>query len=137
MTFFGKDIGRFVIVGIAGFLVDGLILSGLVRFGGWNPFLARIVSMSVAVLCTWLAHRYWTFPSGRFRPALRQTMIYGLVQLTGLSINYVIFAALVSSGGVWRTFPVLAVAVGSIGAMAVTYVLCRTIAFADPRRVTR
>jgi putative flippase GtrA len=137
MAIFGQDTIRFLIVGSGGFLVDGLIFSYLVEIGEWNPLSARVVSISFAVLCTWFAHRYWTFPTGRLRSPLHQTAIYALVQLTGLFINYGIFAALIFSGSLWRTFPILAVAVGSLSAMVVTYLLSKTIAFAEPRSIAR
>jgi len=58
MSFLRKDTVRFAVVGSAAFLVDGFILGLLVHLGGWNPLPARIVSMSIAVVCTWLAHRH-------------------------------------------------------------------------------
>jgi putative flippase GtrA len=132
MTLLGKDVIRFGIVGSVGFLVDSGVLTVLVRGAEANPLSARLVSMTVAILCTWLLHRFWTFPEGRLRGPLRQTFIYGMVQLTGLSINYGVFSALIVTGAVWRAHPVLAVAAGSLSAMVVTYFLSKTIAFADP-----
>jgi putative flippase GtrA len=130
MAFLGKDTLRFAIVGSVGFLVDSSILTLLVRVGGWNPFSARLVSISIAVLFMWLAHRHWTFPTGRLRSPLPQTVIYGVVQFIGLSINYAVFSALILAGAFWREFPVLAVAGGSLTAMTFNYLLSKTIAFA-------
>jgi putative flippase GtrA len=137
MAFLGKDTIRFAVVGSAAFLVDSAILALLVHAEGWNPFAARLASMSVATLCAWCAHRYWTFPTGRIRSPLHQAFIYGIVQCIGLSINYGVFSALIFAGGFWRAYPVLAVAGGSLAAMAVSYVLSKTIAFAEPRETAR
>jgi putative flippase GtrA len=131
------DIVKFGVVGTIGFLIDSLILSYLVSARAWDPLLARIVSMSVAVLGTWLLHRYWTFAKGSARAPLPQTFVYGVVQLIGLTINYLVFSALVLSGGVWRAYPVLPIAAGSLAAMTLTYVLARTVVFAEPGQISR
>jgi hypothetical protein len=54
-----------------------------------------------------------------------------------LTINYLVFSALILSGGVWVAHPVLAIAAGSLAAMALTYVLARTIVFAEPGQISR
>jgi putative flippase GtrA len=54
-----------------------------------------------------------------------------------LTLNYLIFTALILSGGVWRAYPVLAIAAGSLAAMTLTYVLARTIVFAEPGQISR
>ena len=60
-----------------------------------------------------------------------------MVQVVGLTLNYVVFSALILAGGVWRAYPVLAVAAGSLAAMTLTYVLARTIVFAEPGQISR
>ena len=132
MTILGRDLVRFGIVGSLGFAIDLGILAALVHGAAWGPFAARAVAMAIAVLCTWLLHRYWTFAAGRTRSALPQSLLYGGVQLAGVSVNYGIFSVLVLMGGVWRSHPVLAAAVGSLSAMAISYVLSKKIAFAEP-----
>ncbi len=136
-SFFGDHTIRFVIVGSAAVLLDGSILSLLVHFGGWNPLHARVVSMSIAVVFAWLAHRHWTFPTGRLRSPLTQTILYGAVQAVGLSINYAVFTALIFAGGVWRSYPFLAVAAGALVTMTVSYVLSKTVAFGEPGLLAR
>jgi putative flippase GtrA len=137
MTIPGRDLLRFGMVGSLGFVIDLGILAALVHGAAWSPFAARAVAMTVAILCTWLLHRYWTFAAGRMRSALPQSLLYGVVQLAGVSVNYSIFSVLVLTGGVWRLYPVLAAAVGSLSAMAITYVLSKRIAFAEPGVVDR
>ena len=99
--------------------------------------LARLVSMGTAVSCTWLLHRNWTFSAGRVRSALPQSLLYSAVQLLGFSLNYLVYSALLLADGFWRTFPVLAAAVGSLCAMTVTYLLCKWIAFAEPGSLSK
>jgi putative flippase GtrA len=95
------------------------------------------VAIVIAILCTWWLHRHWTFPAGRLRPPLPQSLLYGTVQLASVSVNYGIFSALVLTGGLWRTYPVLAATVGSLCAMAITYLLSKWIAFAEPGGVAK
>lgn len=78
-----------------------------------------------------------TFPTGRLRSPLPQTVLYGVVQFIGLSINYAVFSALIFAGAFWREFPILAVAAGSLTAMTATYLLSKTIAFAEPGGLVR
>ena len=136
MTSLGKEAARFALVGTGAFLLDSSVLALLVHAAGWDALLARLVSISVAMVCAWLVHRNWTFSTGRLRSPLRQTALYGATQFIGLSINYAIFTALVLAGSVWRAYPVLAVAAGSVAAMGVTYLLSKMVAFAPPREVT-
>lgn len=123
---------RFGIVGSIGFAVDLGILAVLVHGAGWNPLMARLVAMGIAVTCTWLLHRNWTFSAGRLRSPLQQSLLYGMVQILSLSLNYAVFSVLLLSGDIWRSFPVLAAAAGSLCAMTITYVFCKRIAFAEP-----
>ncbi len=120
MTTLRKELVRFGIVGTLGFLIDIGILTVLVHEAGWSPYAARAVAMAVAVTCTWWLHRHWTFTSGRRRSLLPQSLIYGTIQLVGLSVNYGVFSLLVLTGGLWRTFPALAATVGSLCTMGVS-----------------
>jgi putative flippase GtrA len=135
-TFLRNDAVRFVMVGSLGFAIDAAILAGLVHGAHWSPFLSRAVAMTTAVLCTWLIHRHWTFASGRARPPILQSLLYATFQATSLSVNYGIFSALVLTGGLWRSYPVLAAAVGSLIAAVLSYVLAKWVAFAEPREVS-
>jgi len=134
--FLRNDAVRFVMVGSLGFAIDAAILAGLVHAAHWSPFLSRAVAMTTAVLCTWLIHRHWTFASGRARPPILQSLLYATFQAISLSVNYGIFSALVLTGGLWRSYPVLAAALGSLIAAVLSYVLAKWVAFAEPREVS-
>jgi putative flippase GtrA len=135
-TFLRNDAVRFVMAGSLGFAIDAAILAGLVHGAHWSPFFARAVAMTTAVLSTWLIHRHWTFASGRARPPILQSLLYATFQAISLSVNYGIFSVLVLTGGLWRSYPVLAAAVGSLVAAVLSYVLAKWIAFAEPREVS-
>jgi putative flippase GtrA len=74
----------------------------------------------------------WTFATGRVRPALPQSLLYVTIQIVSVSINFGLFSALVLTGALWRSYPIFAAAAGSLTAAAITYVLSRWIAFAEP-----
>ena len=124
---------RFGIVGSLGFVIDASILAALVHGLAWSPLVARVVSIAVAVLCTWRLHRHWTFSSGTQRPPFAQSMMYAGFQALTVCINYFVFSVLVLEGGIWRAYPVLAVAAGAIAGMGLSYLLSRHITFAEPR----
>lgn len=132
MTILRRDVIRFGLVGSLGFLIDVSVLAALVHGAAWSPFAARAVAMATAILCTWRLHRHWTFPAGRMRPPLHQSLIYGTFQLLTVSLNYSVFSVLVLMGGVWRTYPALAAAAGSVAAMGISYLLSKRVTFAEP-----
>jgi putative flippase GtrA len=132
MTILRRDLVRFALVGSLGFFADLGILAALVYGARWSPYLARAMAMLIAILCTWWLHRHWTFTAGRSRSPLPQSLLYGTVQLASASVNYGVFSAFVLTGGIWRTYPVLAAAAGSLSAMAITYLFSEKIAFAEP-----
>jgi hypothetical protein len=75
--------------------------------------------------------RIWTE-----RSPLPQSLLYGTFQVISLSVNYGIFSALVLTGGLWRSYPVLA-AVGSLSPAVISYVLSKWVAFAKPRELAK
>jgi putative flippase GtrA len=137
MTFLPRDVIRFGIVGSLAFLIDASVLATLVHGAAWNPFAARAAAIATAILCTWRLHRHWTFAAGRTRSPLPQSLLYGTFQLLTVSLNYCVFSVLVLMGGVWRTYPVLAAAAGSLTAMSFSYLLSKRVTFAEPGATTK
>ena len=123
---------RFLVVGSIGFAVDGGILLILNSFADWTPLAARAVGFPIAVSVTWWLNRIWTFEGGRTLPVRRQYLLYLLIQLAGLALNFSIFAMLIQLQ-LFMTWPIAALAVASVAAMFVTYVLSRRFAFATTK----
>jgi putative flippase GtrA len=120
-----RSLARFVVVGSIGFVVDGGVMQLITWTTGVSPLLARAFSFPLALSVTWALNRTWTFETGRERAPLSQYRRYVAVQIAGFIINYAIFAGLVMTGGLWRDWPLLALAVGALISMIFTYVLSR------------
>jgi putative flippase GtrA len=101
---------RFGLTGIIGFIVDAGTLALLLKAGLLDPFSARLVAITVALLTTWMINRSYTFaPSGR--SLYEEIARYGMVGFTGSALNYAIYAAiLLIAPQVW---PVAAVVCAS------------------------
>lgn len=88
----------------------------------------RIPSFACAVMVTWSLNRIITFKnynSGKNRIA--EFLTYFSYMLAGGVVNYLIYIALISSAPIFYTFPIMAVAVGSVGGMTVNYSLSTTL----------
>lgn len=129
MAWIDASLFRFVIVGGIGFAVDGGFLMLLNAGYGLSPFLARCVSFPLALTVTWLLNRSWTFTGGADVAPLRQYMLYTLIQLGGLAINFSAFIALIFWLPDFERLPLAALTLGAALAMVLTYLLSRHFAF--------
>ena len=81
---------RFGSVGAAAYVVDVAVFN-LLRFGpgellGEKPLTAKVVSVTVATLVSWLGNRYWTF-AGRGRYTRTRELIgFAAVNGVGMAI---------------------------------------------------
>lgn len=120
---------QFGLVGVVGFAVDAGVLQFLVAGLGWGPVAARVVSIPVAVLATWLLNRNITFSETRDTPAYKSLLRYAAVSAAGASVNFLIYTALVLSFAVMAQQPVLPLAIASVAALAVNYLGSKYFAF--------
>ena len=123
---------KFIVVGAIGFGVDSGIMQLIVATTETSPLIARAISFPIAVTVTWFLNRVWTFKTGREQAEGKQYIRYVAVQIAGFTINYAIFAILILQGGIWRTWPIIALAAGSVLAMFVTFFASQRIVFAAP-----
>jgi putative flippase GtrA len=89
-----RRFAAFAAVGTVGFCVDAGVLTALVRYGGFNPYAARVASFGVAVVATWALNRRFTFDSGA-ASALERASEYGRyfsVQVAGASANLAVYS---------------------------------------------
>ena len=119
----------FLMAGSAGFSVDALILTALVSLLEWSPYLARVLSFSVAVTVTWYINRNFTFADRPSRHVGSEYARYLVVQIVGVIVNYGTFSAIVMVSSLSATWPVLALVPASLVAMFVTYLGMHHFAF--------
>ena len=84
---------RFCTVGALGFLIDAGVLLWLIRIFAMDPFLARALSILLALTMTWAMHRNWTFGTdGSDR--LAEWSRFAAVNGAGGALNYLAYSAL-------------------------------------------
>jgi len=126
-----RNLLRFGIVGILGFIVDAGVLSLLIELTEVNIYLARLISFVVAVLSTWFVNRNFTFRHMRVteRSIHGEYFRYFGVQTCGAAINLLVFFFLIQMIPMLRLIPVVPLAAGSIVALAFNYVAARRFVF--------
>jgi putative flippase GtrA len=108
----------FALVGGIGFVTDAAVLALLLAATPLGPFLARLVSIGLAMTVTWFCNRTLTFqPSGR--GALHEGARYGGVAIAVSIVNYLVYGGLLLAMP-WLS-PLLALVIASLAAMALSY----------------
>jgi len=84
------ELVRFVIVGGASFVID-LGLFNLLVYGpghplGSKPLTAKVISVVIATLASWIGNRHWTFSAKRTGQKGRELLIYGVLNAVGALI---------------------------------------------------
>lgn len=113
-----KRIVRFVVAGGIGFLVDAGSLTLFVNLTPLDPFIARIVSIAIAMVATWLFNRTITFGRSQHSTASEATR-YGTVAIVTSLTNYAIYSGTML---LWPSlWPAIAVAVATTFTMFMSY----------------
>lgn len=120
---------RFLAAGTLAFLVDAAILAGLNRGLGLDPFLSRLLAISIAMIVGWQAHRNITFALVR-RPSVREFVAYASVAWTAAAINYAIYAGTLIARP--ATPPLLSLVIASLITMVLSYLGMRFGVFGRP-----
>jgi putative flippase GtrA len=127
-----KQILRFGVVGIIGYLIDASILTFFDWVLNFSPLYARAISFPIALSCTWYLNRTWTFKHGALKDVRSQYALYVFIQVVGRVIDYSIFALLIITYSLFESYSFLAVAVGSLIAMVFTYLCSTYLVFSKP-----
>ena len=121
----------FAVAGIIGFLVD---VGVLYLLKGWlGLYASRVFSFLSAAFSTWLFNRAVTFRGRRSgHSAGKELGIYLALMTIGGSVNYGVFALLVSRMSIAAQHPAIGVAAGSLAGMAVNLITSRFLLFRHP-----
>ena len=117
MAFISVHFPAFLVVGGIGFLIDSAALMILIEFGGLDPYTARVYSFGVAVTATWQLNRHWTFRSNKTHRPVKEYVVYTSVQVFGALVNLAIYSICILKNEFFASYPVIALAIGSIVAM--------------------
>jgi putative flippase GtrA len=123
------QIGRFLIVGTVGFVLDGGVLNLLV-WNGVDPYVARVFSFPPAVTVTWYLNRVWAFAT-RSGGARHQYLRYVAVQIFGAVGNYTIYAIILSVVPHTTEGVTVAFATGSVCALLINFIGARMLVFSS------
>lgn len=110
----------FAVAGGAGFLIDAGVLS-LLGQAGLDPRAARLVSFSAALVTTWLVNRSLAFGDRSGAPTLAEFLRYAAASAAAAIVNLAVFMGLVTWGGPFATWPVLALAIATALSMALNF----------------
>jgi putative flippase GtrA len=116
----------FGVSGSIAFVTDAAILKAL-QLGLSMPInLARVISISIATVAGWLAHRRFTF-NMQTSPTVAEFVRYAGVVWVAAVFNYAVFVAILW----WRPMlePLIALAAAAIAAMVIAYLGMRFAAF--------
>lgn len=129
---------RFATVGVKVSLIDigGVYL--LPWLWGMDLYLARLISLSSAILAGYLLNRYFTFGRHQRGGFYRQMAGHFGVHLTGGAINYGVFSGVVAIGTVYLgghtlswLLPLAAVWLGGMVGMLFNFTVSRRWVFAN------
>ena len=118
---------RFLLVGSVGFLLDTLLLAQLHYGLGFDPFSARLLSITAAALVTWRLNRAITFGGSGVSQA-EEGLRYGIVTAATACFNYAVYAALLIA---WPALPpLLAMMLAAAAALGLSYAGYSRVVFA-------
>lgn len=119
----------FVLAGGAAFVTDALGLYLLTR-AGLHPLLARVASISVAMVVAWFLNRTLTFRV-QTAPTMHEFLRYAALAWGVAALNYALYAILLMAK--ITASPLLATAISSAAAMVASYAGMRLGVFRRPK----
>jgi putative flippase GtrA len=113
----------FTFVGAVGFLVDASILTLLSQYYGFDIYLARLISFSLATMATWVLNRKVVFRQevDPDQSKSEEYVRYLFVQTTGGGVNLLIFTLLIMVAPSLNSHPIVPLAVGAIFGLAINF----------------
>jgi putative flippase GtrA len=124
-----KQLLSFSMVGAAGFIVDAAGLYFAMHVLGAGLYGGRVISYLVAATATWALNRRYTFRAQRSQNRLKEWGRFLAANTVGGLVNYVTYAALVTTDALSALYPVIGVAAGSVAGLTVNFCLSRFFVF--------
>ena len=88
-----REVAKFGVVGALAFVVDTGVFNLLILAGpggdgvlAHKPLTAKVLSVAVATLFSWVGNRYWTFRHRNQPSKLRELVLFGVMNVCGLLI---------------------------------------------------
>jgi putative flippase GtrA len=137
---FSAQFLRFGVVGTAGFVIDASVLQLLISQFDGNLYISRIFSYLVAASVTWIMHRHYTFrenlvsaegvnTANAYTHLAWQWTRFVVTNFLGALVNYGVYALCIFNWLLFRNYPVLAVAAGSVVGLIFNYTASRHLVF--------
>jgi len=132
---FSSHLVKFLVVGAVGFFVDGSFLLVFQHMGMSLTF-ARLLSFSVAVSCTWILNKKWTFQleKDNNQRSFKRHSLYIIFQCLGALINFCVFVFLTKKFIIMHSYPLIPFSIASAIAMLFNYSTSKFIVF-KPRHL--
>lgn len=119
-----RQIGFFIFVGATGFIVDASLTQTFVSFAGLDAYIARFPAICVAVLVTYILNKTLTFKA-KDQTHRKSLPLYIATTALAQGGNYALYAGLLKVAPIWRAYPFFAVAIGSVCAAIITFLLSK------------
>lgn len=123
----------FALVGGAGFVVESIIMTVLIRLAGWQPWHARIPSFALALLVTWLLNRTLTFAGRGPERRSVEAFFYVVIQVIGGALNLAVFAVCLHYWPQLGEVPVVPLAIGAAGSFGFNFAASNGLLYAKRR----
>jgi len=123
---------RFCVVGTMGFAIDASLFFVLHDLGGLSPYVARALSILVAMTGTWLGNRTLTFREHAAtggREVLREWMTFAAANAVGNISNYATFSALITFAPPPFNYRYLALVAGTAVGLVFNFTLSKRVVF--------
>jgi putative flippase GtrA len=120
---------KFSGIGIVSFLIDVVVFQAALSLAGMSPYAARVVSFVVATSAAWWLNRTFTFhDADNGRPDLQWARFFA-ANLVGGAVNYAVFVLMIATLPIAATYPVLALAAGSVSGVFFNFTAYRRYVF--------
>jgi putative flippase GtrA len=118
----------FTLIGGVGFFVDVVVLYSCLWLG-IGLYAGRAVSFLAAATLTWWFNRNFTFARAGCPGAGVEWSRFLAANLTGGTVNFAVYAALIQAGAMFFDYPATAVAAGSLAGLSVNFTASKFFVF--------